>query len=155
MAQTLTINGSHIKVYANAALIGITTSVTFSIDYGRRVITGIDVQSPTEITSGQVKIKGSISLVRLKQDGGPEGYNLVPTIADISLEKYLSISLVDRYTDSVIFRTDNALISNQSWTIKNRQIITGTVTFDSIDYCNELGSGTLISDTINNLISTD
>lgn len=154
MGQQLTINGSHIKLYINATLIGICTSASFSIDYGRRVITGIDVQTPTEITSGQIKVKGSLSIVRLKLDGGPEGYNMVPAISDISLEKYVSITLIDRYTESVIFRTDFALISNQSWNIKNRQILTGTVNFDSIDYVNELGAGTLIQDVINLLPRT-
>jgi hypothetical protein len=145
--MSLTINGSNLKLYVNAFLVGIVTSFSFSIDYGRRTITGIDVQTPVEITSGQVKVKGQMSIVRLQLDGGAEGYGLIPKISDISLEKYISITLVDRFTDAVVFNSDYAVVGNQSWSIKNRQIVTGTVNFECIGYVNELGSGVGVIDT--------
>ena len=73
MANNQTESGSELKIYFNSNLIGIVTSFAFEVDYGRRVIPGIDIIAPSEITTGMVKVKCNMGVVALKKTEAAAG----------------------------------------------------------------------------------
>ncbi|MDE2425790.1 MAG: hypothetical protein KGO96_07770 [Elusimicrobia bacterium] len=138
MAQDLNISAPSLKVYVNSSLFGIATDFKFSVDYGRRRINGIDVQESIEIASEKVTVKGSMEVLRLHGSGGLEGYGMLPQLADLALEKYCSLSVVDMATNVIIFKSDFCMFTRQDWRIKTKDIMHGSVAFEAIDYKNEI-----------------
>ena len=53
---------------------------------------------------------------------------------------YVSLTLIERRTKRVLFESQRTKISGQSWSVPTRGLVTGTVTFLSIDANNELTS---------------
>lgn len=134
-----TIVGSDVKLYVNNRLLGIVPSFSYSISTGVEPIRGIDDPMPQELAETIVTISGTMQVYRLRNDGGVEGRGLMALPAKVELEKYITMALVDIFTDKVIFQTNRARISSQQWQVASKQVISGTLSFLAIGYVNETG----------------
>ena len=137
MALTKTYTGADVKLYINNQLFGISPSFQITIDNGRKATYGIDQIYPFELMLGAYSVKGNVQCYRLKGDGGLEGRGLTLGQNDILFEKYITISLVDRVTDQVIFQFYEVGITNQNWKTANRTLLTGNFSFEAIFWTNE------------------
>ena len=137
MAIAKTLTGASLKLYINGRPFGIATSIEFSVDSGRRQIFGLDQVTPFELAPGASRITGRIECNRLRQDGGLEGRGLATPDKWIMFEKYISIMLVDRLTDSIVLKVDQAAVSDQSWSIVSKDVMKGTFSFMGMGWSNE------------------
>lgn len=133
-------HGSRVILYINGQALGIATSFDFTSDTSRKEIRGIDVPYPQELGATTVSVSGNIGLLRLALDSGAQGYGLISPQIDVSKEKYISILLVDRVLDTVVFQCDFANITSERWSVPSKGIITGTLSFSGIIWNNSLTS---------------
>jgi len=114
--------------------VGIVNSFEYSIDTGRKAIYGIDSIIPFELAPGPYSITGRIQCVRIRFDGGLEGRGISASQSNLLLEKYVSFSLVDRASDRVIFRLDDAAVITQNWIINERSVMRGSFSFEGLTW---------------------
>lgn len=138
---SLAFPAASVKLYINNSLIGIANSLEYSIDTGRTAIYGIDQIKPFELAPQTYSVRGTISCIRSRFDGSLESRGIVANQADVLMEKYITITLVDRLTDTVIFKADNSAVISQNWIYSSRELVKGTFTFEAIDYFNETTAG--------------
>lgn len=137
MARQKSLRAADLQVYINGKLFAICTGFRFTEDFGRHEIFGIDQYTPFELAPGQSSVKGSIDCIRLRQDGGIEGYGVAAPQSVRLLEKYFSLAIVDRSTDTIIFAIDDATVSNQTWQVSAKGDLTGSFMFQGITWSNE------------------
>jgi hypothetical protein len=135
--KSITITGSSVKVYINSRPFGVCTGFEYTVDYGRKSLGGLDFVSTFEIIPGSVKVSGKLECTRLGGYGGLEGTNIVASEDNLTLEKYISIVLVDRKSNAVIFKSLEALVINQSWSVTPRGVMKGTFSFEGLSWSNE------------------
>lgn len=135
-----TIVSAGVTVYVNGAPFGRVTSFRFSSNTPREAIYGIDSLDPFELAPTRTRITGSIGLVRTVADGGAEGAGLTTNYEQLSREKYFSLMLVERISDTVIFRADYCSVVNQQWDIAAKEMVRGTIEFEALDWSNEMRS---------------
>jgi hypothetical protein len=139
-------HGSNLKVVINNKTLGLVTGFTYSIDYGRKSLRGVDNPFPQEIVSGQQTVRGTVSCVRLKgvslenigvvtsqfDSISTMGDNKSGTIGQMAADPYISIALVDRGNDEAVFRVDMASITSQQWSVGARGLMTGSFEFEAV-----------------------
>lgn len=137
MARQKILRSADLQVYINGQLFAICTGFRFSEDFGRHDIYGIDQDNPFELAPGQSSVSGGIDCVRLRRDGGIEGYGVAAPQSVRLLEKYFSLAVVDRSTDTIIFVVDDAAVTNQTWQVTAKGELTGSFMFKGITWSNE------------------
>lgn len=136
MATAKTLSGADIKVYVNGRLYSPVSGLKFSASYGRSPLMGIDKSTPFELTSGVCEVKGTLDIFRRRTDGGIQGAGIAATERLILQERYFSLTVVERLSDSVVLQINEASVSDESWNI-GRGIIQGSVSFTGIGWSNE------------------
>jgi hypothetical protein len=137
MGQAQSTAASSYKLYINNRVFGIATGFEFSEEVGRRAIYGLDQITPYELAPGTNTITGRIDCIKARNDGGLEGRGVATSHNNRLLEKYISIMLVDRITDKVVFRCDEAAVNNQTWRTEAKMIMRGSFTFTGISRTSE------------------
>jgi hypothetical protein len=103
-------------------------------------IMGLDSGEPYELAPATTKITGNLMILRQIGDGGIEGAGLVPNFGDLPRGKYFTLALVDRVTDTTMFQASKCWIVSQSWDVPSKGLVTGSVSFEAIDWNNEASS---------------
>lgn len=137
MAQPRVLRGADLQVYINGNLFGTCTGLRWQSGKGNHAIHGIDQTEPFEIAPGQTYIRGSLESVRLRRDGGFEGRGIIAPQRLTLLEKYFSLAVVDRSTDTVLMVVDLVSADNQNWQVAPKQELMGSFTFEGIGYTSE------------------
>jgi hypothetical protein len=106
-------------------------------DSPRKQIRGIDSNIAYELAPTTSTLTGSLELYRLNNDGGIEGYQITVPFEDLPSEKYFSIQLINRKTDTTIFQADHCSVESQNWQTSAKGIVTGSVSFTAISWQNE------------------
>jgi hypothetical protein len=76
-------------------------------------------------------------MYKIHGDGGNEASGLVATWNSMTREKYFSLLVLDRVTDTVLVQVDKCVVTNQSWVIQPKSFVIGTVAFSGFDYSND------------------
>lgn len=130
-------SSSRVALYLNGKLYAQVKSFDFTSSNGAEELRGIDVPYPIELAPTTISVAGSIGLYRILGDGGAEGMNAMSQPIDIASEKYSTLILLDIFTDTVIFRSDYTKITQQSWSVPAKSIMTGQLSFTGIIYNND------------------
>ena len=138
MARAKTIVAASVILYINNQPYGRVESFRFSSQTPRDAIYGIDSLDPMELAPTRTKVTGSIGIIRTVGDGGIEGAGFTTNYELLSREKYFSIMLVERQSDTVIFRADYCSVAGQQWDVQARERVKGTLEFEALDWSNEL-----------------
>lgn len=139
MSQSRIASTAKVVLYINGRAYAQVTTFRWTCDTPTREIAGIDSSEPFELAPTRTKVTGTIGLVRLVGDGGIEGAGASVPFEYIASGKYFSLMLVDRATDTTLFRADNCRTSSQYWDVPQKGLITGSLTFEAISSSNELG----------------
>ena len=131
------LRAADLQVYINGKLFAIATGLRWSAENGRHAIYGIDQYIPFELAPGTAAIKGTVECIRLRQDGGLEGYGVSAPESKLLFEKYFSLAVVDRSTDTVILAVDEAAIGSQNWQVNAKGELTGNFAFEGKAWSNE------------------
>lgn len=138
MSRARTIVSAGVLLYVNNQPFGKVTGFKFSSDTPRDAIQGIDAVDPFELAPTVTRVKGSLELVRTIGDGGVEGAGLTTNFEALPQEKYFSIMLVERISDTVLFRADYCSVQSQSWEFRAKEMVHGSVEFEALSWSNEV-----------------
>jgi hypothetical protein len=138
MSRARTIVAANVLVYINNLQFGKVRSFSFTSQTPRDPINGIDSLDPFELAPTTTRITARMGLYRTLGDAGAEGAGLTTDYDNLSKEKYFSVVLVERSSDTVIFRADFCSVNSQTWDIVSRELVTGTVEFEALNWSNEI-----------------
>ncbi len=124
MASTKSLKGPDLKVYIN----------------GRQEIPCIDRSTPIELPSGMCTIKGTMEIMRFRNSGGLQGVGIAAPEDRILLERYFSLTVVDRVSDKVILQIDEASVTEESWQTGAKGMVSGTFSFQGRQWTNDAPS---------------
>lgn len=130
MASPL-LTGAHVLVYVNNQLFGRVASIDLDQTTPLKEIQTVDYLGSIEIANMNVTGGGSMVIYKTKRDGGIEASGFVARWQDLSRQKYFSLLLIDRSSDTVIYRADKNMVASQKWHY-GQELVLGVVTFRSI-----------------------
>lgn len=141
--STSILTSPSLRVFINNKVYGKVTSFSHTVDRGLRTRRGVDELLPAEIVEGPVTVRGQMDVIRLRYDAGLEGGGLVALPGRIPLEKYISIRVIDRRSDTVVFQADQARVLAYNFVVRPRDRVHLSLSFEAIGYTNEFGSSIL------------
>lgn len=139
------------KVVASAAVIchvngkpyGRVRDFQFTSGTPRKVQYGLDSTEPYELIPTTTKVVGRLTLFRTSGDAGAEGAGMTSRYEEFPREKYFSLMLIERGSDTTLFEARYCSVTSQTWTVPEKGIVTGTIEFEALDWSNELRPGSL------------
>lgn len=138
MSQQI-VTGANCILYVNGKPFARVSQFRWTIQTPSKEIRGIDVPTVMEFAPTLIRVAGSMTLWRTKGDGGVEGAGLAPIQDELPRGKYFSLMLIERITDTVLFRCDQAKVEHQDWDARTKALVQGTVAFVGITSSNEVG----------------
>lgn len=135
MAFLLT--GTQVVCYINGDQYGLVFAATWNVDTPRKAIFAVDSATAYELAPTVATVTGTLRIYRLMRDGGLEGYGITQFPKDLLNEAYVSVTLIDAKSDTVLFTANKCAIQNQSWDVPSRGIVTGSITFQATEWSNE------------------
>jgi len=127
-----TISGANIKLFLGGVLYPEAQSISYNIDYGEDSIYGVDSGFAQEIRQTRVSVKGSVSGIRLKASGGIQSRNARTLIKESLQAPYVSIQIKDRSGDEIILFVPQAKITNESFSVSAKGIVSISFNFSGI-----------------------
>lgn len=137
MAYSKVISGANAKLYINNKLFGLATAFSIDVDASRSALYGIDQMQAFELAPEKFSVNGQIQYIKRRMDGGLTGRGFIAPLDRLSLEKYISITLVDRLTDKIIFKVSEAAVSKYSLSGEARSILRGSFIFSGLYLADE------------------
>ncbi len=137
MTRARSIVAANVICYVNNRPFGKVTGFSFSSATPREPINGIDSIDPFELAANTTRVTGSLTLVRTLYDGGAEGAGMTTDFERLPQEKYFSILLVERLSDTVLFQANHCSVNQQSWGASAKGVMTGQVEFEALSWTNE------------------
>lgn len=137
MAQQL-ITAARLFVYVNGKKFGRCTSFSWSANTAHREIGGIDSPLPYELAPTRQSVTMQMGLLRTVADGGVEGAGMISHGEDIPTSQYFTVALVERVTDTVVFRADFCSVESQSWQVAAKGVMSGDVSIRALTWSNEV-----------------
>lgn len=135
------VTGAHIVCYINSRMFGEVADINVVSDTPRKAVETVDWLQPTELMPGVTRTSGTMTIYRLHRAGGIEAAGMVGILAEISREKYFNVLIMDRLTNTPIFRADRCCVTNQSLRM-SRGYVMSSVGFEALDWSNEVGPTT-------------
>ena len=133
--------GGRVLIYLNGVRFGRAISIQLNISSPNRSIETIDDLQPAELAPTRVRLRGTVTCYRLAGDGGIEGAGVSTEFAEIPRQKYFTLTLRDRVTDSVLFEFDYCMVDEQIWQVATKELMTGSFNFTGITWANEATKG--------------
>jgi len=138
MSQPITISNAQVILFVNAGPYGRVTAIDWDVATPIEELRGVDCPQPYELANSNTSVGGTLYVLRTLNDGGAEGAGMTAPLIDVGKTRYVSLVLLERRSKRVLFQSQRVAISGQSWSVPERGIVKGTVTFLSIDAGNEL-----------------
>jgi hypothetical protein len=124
--------GAGVKCLINGVNIGVVTGIQYSIQTPREEDRGIDSLAPYELSPTSVSVTGALSIIKVRDDGGLEGWNIVKPLPNISEDEYFTLELKDRMSGSTYIKVDHAAVDSQGWSVSARGVVTGQFSFHGL-----------------------
>jgi hypothetical protein len=134
MATNRVVSGAQVILFVNGVQFGNVRSFTFKpSNISKRIMT-LDTHIANELIPTILIVSGQIQLYRINNDGGAEGKQLAPPPTNITRARYVSLLLQNRISQETIFRTDTAMITEQTWAVGTSQLMIGSLSFESLEW---------------------
>jgi hypothetical protein len=131
------VTSPHCVVYINSVPFARTCGLTYDVMSPRKELRGVDVLEPVELVPTSLAIHGTFQVYRLHQDGGLEAAGLIATWKKMTKERYASLMVLDRSTDTVLLQVDKFCVNSQSWRVVPKSFVLGTVSWSGFSYSND------------------
>ena len=151
-------NGPELRLFINERLIGYATGLRYTVTQGQKPIYGVDSPVPQEIAQGAGPsiLDGSITVYRPKDSSPEKSAIMTPRTSRLGISedgklggflpngkeapgsfalgsgRYSTIRIEDRLTGKTIMQAYYVMFGSQSWTIGERQVVQGVLTFQGI-----------------------
>lgn len=132
------IAGAKVICYINGQVFARVTGFAFSIDTPIKEIRGLDSPIPYELAVTHGRCVFTMNLVRTIGDGGAEGSGMSAPFEDIANQKYFSVMLIERSSDTVLFQADFCMAQSQSWDAPAKGLMSGRLAATALSYNNEV-----------------
>lgn len=132
--QPVTIAGPHLKCYINNTLAGYVTSIQYTVNTAHRKIDAIDNIQSQELAVANYEVSANIGLVSSRILMGLEGAGITTSADKLPILKYLSIVVLDKVTDRIVFEAQKAVVESQSWTVQAKGLLTGQFAIKAIGF---------------------
>lgn len=142
MSSLVTV-GAGVVCYINAKLCGKIINFDYMAESPRRFVQTVDTLIPFEAVAGPTQVTGRFSMYRVRGDGGAEALGIIgPQIlasgeSGIANEKYFTIAIIDRLSDTTLFQSNYCSVISQSCSINRGQVIVN-ISFRALMYNNEV-----------------
>lgn len=140
MARPRLINGARVSVYINNVPYGRCAGISWTSITPHKAARGVDVPYVLEQMPTTYAVTGSMQIYRMIGDGGAEGAGIQAPQPLQSKEKYSTLMLVERDTDTVILQINMFTVDSQAWSVTTKALILGTISFTGIVFTNESSS---------------
>jgi len=130
---------ARINCYINGKLIGRVSGITWNSITPHKEARGVDDPFVQEYMPTTLSVGGTITLLRLIGDGGAQGIGISVPQSVVSKEKYFTMVLVERETDTTIFRMIGGICHGEVWQAQAKGVLSGTVNFSGTYWDNEVG----------------
>jgi hypothetical protein len=134
---TLVVRGATVVLYVNSKVYAEVNSFEFTSNTPAKEIRGIDSTEVLELAATTGSCSGTIGVHRLSGTGGLEGIGVAVRYEDLPAQKYVSLQLVDRSSDTVLFEATKCRIETQGFGVAAKGIMSGKLTFKAISWTNE------------------
>jgi hypothetical protein len=124
-------------VYINSVPFARCCGLTYDVISPRKELRGIDILEPVELVPTSLSVHGTLQIYRLHSDGGIEAAGLIATWQKMTKEKYASLMVLDRSTDTVLVQVDKFCVNSQSWRVVPKSFVLGTVSWTGFSYSND------------------
>lgn len=132
--------GAGVKVYINGRDLGTIVTFEWQSATPRKEIKGMDTVTPFEQAPTQTTIEGQFTTLKVTGNGGMERLGVVGGAFDFLREKYFTIQLRERYTNTLLFRADRCSVESQRWSVQ-KGFVVGNISFKGIEWSNEYTQG--------------
>lgn len=138
MARAKTIVSAGVVLYLNGKPYGRVIHFQWNSSTARKAQYGLDCMEPFELQPTITRCTGRIGIVRTIADAGIEGAAMAARYEELPREKYFTVQLVEKASDTVLFDATYCSVSQQSWSAPEKGKVTGEVEFEALDWSNEL-----------------
>lgn len=137
MAISNLVTSPHCVCYINSIPFARCCGLNLDVITPRRETRGIDYLQAVELVPIGASVKGTLQIYRLHRDGGAEAAGLIATFDALTREKYASLMVLDRSTDTILAQVDKFCVQNQNWSFVPKSFVVGSITFSGLDYNND------------------
>lgn len=123
--QPSTIAAPHLKCFIDGRLAGFVVGFNYSIDSSHRTINAIDEVRAQEHAAASYGVSANFAVISSRALLGLEGAGITVYADALPRQKYLTITIVDRITDKIVFQAESAVVENQSWSVQPKGLVTG------------------------------
>lgn len=138
MASRLLV-GSCVVCYINGTLFAKVSNIQLRMTSAKRHLHTIDTLQPAELVPLSTEVGGTLTVFRLRNDGGVEGAGLAAEFKNLVMGKNFSLALVDRGSDTIIFNLPQCSVESQNWDINTKRYLIGQIGFSALSWNNETG----------------
>lgn len=138
MSRARVLVGAHVTCYINGQLFGRVSNFQFRSQTTRKPLYALDSVDPVELAVTQSRVTGTMQLYRTVGDGGAEGAGIAANFDDLPREKYFTVQLIERGSDTILFQAELCSVVSQTWNFPSKGLITGSVEFEAISWSNEI-----------------
>jgi hypothetical protein len=139
MPRPRIVTGARVLCYINSILIGRVTSFSWNSLTPNKEARGVDVPYALELMPTTVGVSFTIALLRTIADGGAQGAGVTVPQNVISKQKYFTIVLTERETDTTLFRADYCMADSETWAAVAKTVMAGSVTARGVTWTNDFG----------------
>jgi len=128
--------GARCILRINGDIVAFATSISWNIQTSAEEILTIDSYMPHELSPTRIQVNGSISGFRIPGSG--PGVKLIqPDALSFLHQRYIDIEVVDSQSDNIIFKTNKALITKRSESVRTGEMAQLSLDFMAIGFVDE------------------
>jgi len=131
--------GAGVRLVINGSVVGFATGFAYTRSTNTKELYVIDNPLPQEIFPTTYSVRGTLTGIRIRGQGGLDGYGImdVSSIQSYFSFKYATIEIVDKASNETIATVQKAVFDSDSWTINARAPISFNASFKGIFVTNE------------------
>lgn len=129
--------GSRAIIKINGKLAGFAFASSFKINTSHTDIWTIDDWTPYELAPSRLTVEGTLSMFHIPGKG-PSKELIQSNVLSFMMHRYITIEIRDRTTDSLIFKTNRAVIVSRQEDITAGQIVNISLQWKAIGFVDEM-----------------
>src|SRR6185312_4953643 len=137
MARPRLLVAARILVIINGQQYGRCAGIQWTSSTPKKKARSVDSPLVQEYMPTTLEVTGTMTVYRMIADGGLEGAGIQAPQIQQSREKYITIQLVERETDTTILQINQATIEGQSWNAVAKGLLMGSFSFSGVIFSNE------------------
>jgi hypothetical protein len=142
MSRSRLIGAPQVVVFINGQPFGKCTSFQWTSLTPHVEEETVDVMFPVELKPVRTKVAFQMGVLRLIADGGMQAAGLVPQQQHLSRERYFTVQLIERKTGTTLFSSTMNVVDSESWSVRPKGLLEGTVVCKGVTWVNEAGDAT-------------